>query len=165
MNTQMKNLITLLSILAFLGTVVMAQTAGNEKDLQLIKNIETNWQEAWNRHDMKALAALVAEDVDFIAVGGTWLKSRKDFEEHHAKRHEMQFKESILTTTEVKVKFLKRDIAVVHVNWYLKGDKDPDGTLRQPRRGIFTRVVTKQKGKWLIIASQNTNIQEQIPTK
>ncbi len=90
-----------------------------------IKNIETNWQEAWNRHDMKALAALVAEDVDFIAVGGTWLKSRKDFEEHHAKRHEMQFKESIWTTTEVKVKFLKRDIAVVHVNWYLKGDKDP----------------------------------------
>jgi uncharacterized protein (TIGR02246 family) len=165
MITQMKNLTILLSIFVFLASVATAQTAGNDRDLQLIKNIETNWQDAWNRHDMKALAALVAEDVDFIAVGGTWLKNRKDFEEHHAKRHEMQFKESIWTTSAVKVKFLKRDIAIVHVNWSLKGDKDPDGTPRQPRRGIFTRVVTKQNGKWLIVASQNTNIQEQSPTK
>ncbi len=115
MNTQIKKLTTLLSIFVFLGTVVMAQTMGNEKDLQLIKNIETNWQNAWNRHDMKALAALVAEDVDFITVSGTWLKNRKDFEEHHAKRHEMQFKESIWTTTDAKVKFLKHDIAIGHV--------------------------------------------------
>ncbi len=165
MNTQIKKLTTLLSIFVFLGTVVMAQTMGNEKDLQLIKNIETNWQNAWNRHDMKALAALVAEDVDFITVSGTWLKNRKDFEEHHAKRHEMQFKESIWMTTDVKVKFLKRDIAIVHVSWGMSGDKNLDGTPRPPRRGIFTRVMTKQNGKWLINASQNTNIQEQIPTK
>ena len=72
----------------------------------------------------------------------------------------MQFKESIFTTTEVRVKFLKEDIAIVHVRWNLRGDKDADGTPREPRSGIFTQVVMKENGKWLIKASQNTNIRE-----
>jgi uncharacterized protein (TIGR02246 family) len=77
----------------------------------------------------------------------------------------MQFKESVWTTTAVQVKFLKPDIALVHVSWDLRGDKDPDGTPRQPRRGIFTQVVIKRGGRWLIQASQNTNIRETPPAK
>jgi uncharacterized protein (TIGR02246 family) len=134
----------------------------NAKDIENIKRIESRWEEAWNKHDMKALASLVAEDVDFISVGGNWLKGRTAFEEHHAARHAMQFKESIWQTTDVQVKFLKPDIAVVHVRWSLRGDKDPDGTARPPRRGIFTRVVTNEGGQWLIKASQNTNINETL---
>ena len=144
------------SALLFLAGPARAQN--NADDQGALRRIETGWQEAWNRHDMKALAALVAEDVDFITVAGTWLKGRKAFEEHHAARHAMQFKESVWTTTDVRVKFLKPDVALVHVSWGIEGDKDPDGTPRQPRRGIFTRVVTKEGGRWLIKASQNTNI-------
>jgi uncharacterized protein (TIGR02246 family) len=70
----------------------------------------------------------------------------------------MQFKESVWETTDVQVQFLKPDIALVHVRWGMSGDKDPDGTPRQPRRGIFTRVFIKEGGRWLIKASQNTNI-------
>ncbi|MFN2456547.1 MAG: SgcJ/EcaC family oxidoreductase, partial [Pyrinomonadaceae bacterium] len=108
-------------------------------------------------NDVKALAALMAEDGDFITVGGRRLKGRKAFYEHHAAIHVMQFKDSIWETRDVEVKFLKPDVAVVHVSWSMKGDKDPDGTPRQPRTGIFTRVMTKEGGTWLIKASQNTN--------
>lgn len=142
-----------------------AEAQNKVDDLETVKQIESSWQEAWNRHDMKALGALVAEDVDFITVSGIWLKGRKAFEEHHARVHAMQFKESVWTTTDVRVKFLKPDIALVHVSWGLRGDKDPDGTARRPRRGIFTRVVTKQGGKWSIQASQNTDIREIPPAK
>ncbi len=114
---------------------------------------------------MKALATLVAEDVDFITVSGTWLKGRKAFEEHHARLHAMQFKESVWATSDVQVKFLKPDVAIVHVSWGMRGDNDPDGTPRQPRRGIFTRVIAKEGGKWLIKASQNTNIREAVASK
>ncbi len=124
-------------------------------------SIAQKWQDAWNRHDMKALAALVAENVDFITVGGTWLKSQKNFEEHHATRHQMQFKESIWTTKNAEVKFIRPDVAVVHVKWGMKSDKDLDGTPRQPRDGIFTWVLEKRKGQWLIIAAQNTNTENQ----
>jgi len=108
----------------------------------------------------ETLASLVTEDVDFITVCGTWLKSRKEFEEHHAKLHKTQFKESVWTTKNTEVKFIKRDVAIAHVEWGMKDDKDPDGTPRQPRQGIFTWVLEKRIATWVLIASQNTNIRE-----
>ena len=161
----MKLIFPFVACLALFLPTWAANAQSQAEDVEAIKQIERDWQEAWNRHDMKALTALVADDIDFVSVGGYWLKGRNEFEEHHAARHAMQFKESAWTTTDVQVKFLKPDVAVVHVLWGMKGDKDPDGTPRQPRRGIFTRVVTKEGGKWLIKASHNTNIGERLATK
>lgn len=156
----MKSIFAFAVSLALFFPVWPANAQNNINDLEAMKQIERGWHEAWNRHDMKALAALVAEDVDFITIAGTLLKGRNAFEGHHTSVHAMQFKESLWTTTDVQVKFLKPDIALVHVNWGIRGDKDPDGTPRQPRQGIFTWVVEKRKGRWLIIAAQNTNIRE-----
>ena len=114
---------------------------------------------------MKTLAALVAADVDFISVAGVWQKSRNELEQFLAELHQTQFKESVWTTKNTGVKFIKPDVAVAHVEWEMKGDKDPDGTPRPPRQGIFTWVLEKQKGKWLIIAAQNTNIREPAAIK
>ena len=161
----MKSLFVFALGLILLSSLWSGSARDGAKDIEAIKQIESRWQEAWNSHDMKALASLVAEDVDFITVAGTWLKGRKAFEEHHAARHAMQFKESVWETTDVQVKLLKPDIALVHVSWGIRGDKDPDGTPRQPRRGIFTQVMTKHGGRWLIQASQNTNIREAPPAK
>jgi uncharacterized protein (TIGR02246 family) len=161
----MKSILVFVVGLALVLSAWAANAQSHSKDLEAIKQIEKDWQEAWNRHDMKALTALMAQDVDFISVTGTWLKGQKEFEEHHAARHAMQFKQSVWTTTDVQVKFLKPDVAIVHVSWGIKGDKGPDGTPRQPRRGIFTWVVTKESGKWLIKASQNTNISGPPATK
>lgn len=154
----------LLIVLTLIALPVAAQTKGNAEDQEAIKGIALKWQDSWNRHDMKALTALVAEDVDFITVAGNWRKNQKEFEEHHAnRRHEMQYKESVWTTNNMEVKFIRPDVAVAHVEWGIKGDKDPDGTPRQPRQGISTWVVEKRKGTWLIIATQNTNLREPGP--
>ena len=161
----MKRLPILLIVILLIVFPIAAQMKGNTKDTEAIKNIALKWQDAWNRHDMKALTALVAEDVDFITVGGVWQKNQKEFEEYHAKGHAMQFKESVWTTKNTTVKFIKSDIAVAHVEWAIKGDKDPDGTPRQPRQGIFTWVLERKKGAWLIIAAQNTNIREAALSK
>ena len=157
----MKPVFTFMITVALLSPALV-ENQSHSNDIDLIKQIEKNWQAAWNGHDMKALATLVVEDVDFITVAGTWLKGRKAFEEHHARLHVMQFKESVWATNDVQVKFLKRDVAIVHVSWGMSGDKDPDGTPRQPRRGIFTRVVIKEGGNWRIKASQNTNTREAV---
>ncbi|MDQ3665224.1 MAG: SgcJ/EcaC family oxidoreductase [Acidobacteriota bacterium] len=142
-------------VLILIAPPGVAQTKGNAKDKEAIKSIALKWQDTWNRHDMKALAALVAEDADLITVGGTWLRSGKEFEEDHAKSHTMMFKESVLTTNNLEVKFIRPDVAVAHVEWSIKGVKDPDGMPRQPQQGISTWVVEKRKGTWLIIAAQN----------
>ena len=161
----MKRPLILLIALTLIVMPVAAQRKGNSKDQDDIKSIAQQWQDNWNRHDMKATAALIAEDVDFITVGGTWQKSRKAFEEYHVKLHVIQMKESVLAVKNTQVKFIKPDVALAHVEWDMKGDKNLDGTPRQPRQGIMTWVLEKRKGGWVIVASQNTNIREPVPSQ
>jgi hypothetical protein len=56
--------------------------------------------------------------------------------------------------TQIDVRFLHKDVAVAHVSWELLGDvRTPN-----PRHGLFTFVLTRQGGSWLISAAQNTEI-------
>lgn len=153
----MKRSSLLLIAIALFSQLAMAQTKASYNDKEAIKFIALSFQDAWNRHDMKALSELVAEDVDFINVAGVWLKNRKEFEKHHARAHEAQFRQSVLTFKDAHIKLSVPKMAVVHIEWDLKEDKDEDGTPRQPRQGIFTWVLKKQDGKWLIITAHNTN--------
>lgn len=138
---------------------VFAQVKGDEAQIQMIA---TNYERAWNKHDMKALNSLVTEDADFVNVGAKHWKGRKEIEAQHTARLS-QFIESTWENKKVTVQFLKRNIALVHINWAIKGDKNPDGSPREPREGVFTWVVIKQNGNWLIRAAQNTNVSNLPP--
>jgi uncharacterized protein (TIGR02246 family) len=127
------------------------------EDAASIRHLEQSWCNAWNRHDMRALTDFLAEDGDFVTVGGTWLRGRREFKQHHALYHATAFKHSMLTVTGTTIRFLGSDLALTHVKWRMAGDFDPDGTPRKPRRGIFTQVLLKSKGRWCILASHNTN--------
>jgi uncharacterized protein (TIGR02246 family) len=154
----MRSVLTLVFILALAAQPVRAQTNGNDADRQAIEAIAAGFQAAWNRHDMEALAALVAEDVDYVTVVGArdWEKGRQEFKHRHAEVHQTMFKDSVLTINETYVKFIRPDIAIAHVLWKTKGDAVPDRKPGEPRAGIFTWVMEKRGGKWLILASQNT---------
>jgi uncharacterized protein (TIGR02246 family) len=114
--------------------------------------------DAWNSHDMAAFAALYAEDADFVNVLGVWLQGRAAIREHHAAIHASRMKTSRLTALETEVRFLRPDVALVHVHWELTGQIGPDGAALPTRQGILSHVVAKTGGKWLITSSQNTDI-------
>lgn len=137
---------------------------GTSGDTRAIQAVEARWQDAWNRHDISALADLLTEDADFITVIGKWCKGKKEFYDYHVRLHQVMFKDSTVKTTGTQVRFLGPDAAIVHVNWTITGDRNADGTPRpMSRDGIFTRVMVKQDGQWRITASQNTNIQPMPP--
>jgi uncharacterized protein (TIGR02246 family) len=48
-------------------------------DISAIRNLEKAWCDAWNTHDMKGLADLLLPAADFVTVGGTLLRGRKEF--------------------------------------------------------------------------------------
>ncbi|MDE1854132.1 MAG: SgcJ/EcaC family oxidoreductase [Thaumarchaeota archaeon] len=137
------------------------------EEIAAIESLEKAWCDAWNAHDMEALTALLHPDVDFVTVGGTWLRGKKEFKEHHALYHATSFKHSTFTVNRTSVKFLRPDLALTHVRWRLEGDFNPDGTPRNPRTGIFTQILRKSGDGWLILASHNTNdiAGEMGPTK
>jgi uncharacterized protein (TIGR02246 family) len=147
-------------VLAFtvLALAVSPLSATQADEENAIREIQARWDDAWNRHDVKALSSLVAEDVRFVNVAGVVLTGRGEFEALQLRTHAMQFKESVRTVSGTAIKFLTSDIAVAHVRWGMRGDKDPDGTTRQPRNGVMMQVLMKRDGKWLVVAAQNTNV-------
>mgnify|MGYP000330102755 CR=1 FL=1 len=154
----MRSMLILVFILALATQLARPQTNATNADRKTVEAIAASFQDAWNRHDMDALASLMAEDVDYVTVVGSrdWEKGRKEFKERHAEVHQTMFKDSVLTIKETHVKFIRPDIAIAHVLWETKGDAVPDRKPGEPRAGIFTWVVEKRSGKWFIIASQNT---------
>ncbi len=152
MNTLLK--VSFLLLIVGMHSPALAQAADGEAQ---IKRIAANWERAWNKHDMKLLAGLFTEDADFVNVGAKHWRGRKEIQEQHTARLS-QFLESTYKTKKVTIHFLKPDIALVHVDWALTGDKEPDGTPRQSREGVFTWVVVKQGETWRIRAAQNTNV-------
>jgi uncharacterized protein (TIGR02246 family) len=144
---------------------VNAQDKENATDRAANESLGKRWQEMWNRHDMDALSMLLAEDVDFVTVGGPkgWLKGRTQLRDDHAAKHKTRFKDSVWTTKEMHIKFLRPDLAVAHVLWSTTGDRVPHIKHGEGREGIFMWVVEKREGNWLIIASQNTESMPPLP--
>jgi len=137
--------------------------AGQSPDETEIRKVELGLQEAWNHHDMKAWANLFAEDADFVNVAGWWWKGRAEIKKKHTEIHAYIFRDSTLTIDEVDTRFLTPEVAIVHSLWSLTGNRNPDGSDGQPRNGIFTQVLQKLNGKWLIAAAQNTDSRPEVP--
>jgi uncharacterized protein (TIGR02246 family) len=132
--------------------------AAGPDDEQAIRDLQRLWDEAWNSHDIAALGSLVAEDVRFVNVAGVVLSGRNEFEKLQTRTHAMQFKESVRTVSGAEIKFIAPEIAVAHVKWNMRGDKDSDGRPREPRNGVMMQVLMKRNGKWTVVAAQNTDI-------
>ncbi len=147
-----------LALTFFLIATVARAQAGKSGDEQAIRQIEMRWQTAWNRHDIAAMASLFAPEAGVVNLAGEWFKGREEFARSLESLHSGKVKESIWQTQDVEIKFLTPEIAIVHVHFSSHGDRNPDGSLMPPRRGIFTRVEVKRGGHWVIVASQATNI-------
>jgi len=133
-----------------------------DQDETEIRNVETQQQEAWNRHNAKAYADLSTEDGDVVNVVGWWWKGRAEIEKKLTDAYAFVFRQSVLTIKEVDVKFLDSEIAVAHARWTMVGARTPKG-IPEAQQGIQIQVLQKQAGKWLIAAFQNTNALPEMP--
>jgi uncharacterized protein (TIGR02246 family) len=131
-----------------------SQTANDRRAVEMIP---TQFLDAWAKHDGHALAQIMAENSDFITVGGAWFHGRKDIETYHSRLLSGRFRDAAMTLIERKVDFIRPDLGFVRWSWRMEGDKNADGTLRPPRAGIMTMLAEKQGSIWRVITAQNTN--------
>ena len=139
-------------VLSAAATPVYAQSA----DVAEIRSVAMRQGETWTRHDAKAYAALFTEDCDVVNVVGWWWKGRAEVERKLTQAFRFVFRDSRLTITDVTTRFIRPDLAVAHARWTMTGAKTPAG-IPEPREGIQTLVFTRQSGRWLITAFQNTH--------
>ncbi|MGR3756888.1 MAG: SgcJ/EcaC family oxidoreductase [Tranquillimonas sp.] len=115
--------------------------------------------DAWNRRDAAALAALFAEDADFVNVVGLWWRDRAAIEAAHRYGLATFFRDSRLTIGRTRLRHLGPDAAVVQARVTLTGQLAPGGAAAGTRRGILIFVLARQPGgEWLCVAAQNTDI-------
>jgi uncharacterized protein (TIGR02246 family) len=153
-------------VFAFIGLfMAVASPVSNQAgpDGEAVRKLPQAFADAWAKHDGHELAKMMADDVDFVTVGATWLHGRPDFEKYLVRLISGRCKESSITPLQTAVRFLSPDIAVVHWSWTLTGDKNPDGTARKRRYGLMTIVAAKRNSAWLVVASQNDNSFPGVP--
>jgi len=163
-----------LSLLASLGVSsvlvaarVAAETQPRPSERQAIEAAANTFAEAWNRHDMNAFAELFAPDANFVNVIGLHWKGRAEIKTAHQELHATRMKDSRLTIENASSRFLRPDVGLVHATWTLVGDTGLGSAAQPPRHGVLSLVLTKEGGRWLIAAAQNTDIVPipNVPTK
>jgi uncharacterized protein (TIGR02246 family) len=157
-----KTLANISLVIFIMALPQIASCASSENETAAIRQVEMQQQKAWNQHDARAYASLFSEDGDCVNVVGWWWKGRAEIERKLTAAYAFVFRESVLTITDVDVKFAAPEIAIAHVRWTMVGARTPEA-LPKPQQGIQTQLLQKQKGKWLIIAFQNTNALPEMP--
>lgn len=148
-----------LILLSAAGIVAKAQTTQDEDAL---RRLPQAFSAAFGKHDAHELAQIMAEDVDFVTVGLTWLRGRADFEKYHTRLLAGRFSQIVHKVLETDVRFIQPDVAVVRHSWAASGDKNIDGSSRPQRYGLMTMVAAKRGGRWLVVTVQNA--QSVLPT-
>jgi uncharacterized protein (TIGR02246 family) len=141
----------LLTLLA-LSINVQAQSdhAADEAALrEAVKQMETGW----NTRSGALFAKSFAEDADYVIINGNYIKGRAVIESTHQRIFDTVFKDTTLSLTVQQIRFVRPDVAVVHV----KGRREsPKEELKQG--AMLTLFMTKEKQGWTIAAFQNTAI-------
>jgi uncharacterized protein (TIGR02246 family) len=135
----------------------MAQTGTKAED-DAIRAVMDRFMDAWNRHDVHAFAAVFAEDADFTNVRGQGASGRTKIEEVHARPFVTMFKDSHQKYTDVKIRYLRPDLAAVDVHWEMTGATDAQGNPGPVRQGLLNFVMMKNAGQWQIVVMHNMDL-------
>jgi uncharacterized protein (TIGR02246 family) len=114
-----------------------------------VKSLETGW----NTKSGAVFAKPFAEDADYVIINGMYIKGRATIETAHQRIFDTIFKDTTISLTVKQIRFLRPDVAVVHVTGHRDG---PTKDLTQD--AMITFVMTKEKQGWTIAAFQNTAV-------
>lgn len=159
--SKLKNLFAVAIIVFVIALTGSAQTSQTQsKDEIAVREIVKQVEDGWNARDGKAFAAPFAADADYVVVNGMNIKGREAIEKGHIGIFTTIYKDSRNAATIKSVRFLRKDVAVVHVEWNLEFRA---GGETQKAHAMNTMFMTRDKGKWSIAAFQNTPIQPPAP--
>jgi uncharacterized protein (TIGR02246 family) len=129
-------------------------------DKEAIKQLVTNYENAWNRHDPKGLADNYDTNATWVNWFGAYYIGKEDIQNHYEIVHTSYFKSSHYYTRAVEdIIFVKPDVAISHIRTGLSGDTRFPGQTFEFRR---TLILTKKDGTWLILAGQNAKLNDGI---
>jgi len=152
----MKSLALLLTLIFGISAQPVSLKPGNAGEEDAIRENVKYLETGWNTKSGKVFATPFAEDADYVVINGMYIKGRAAIEAAHERIFATVFKETTIELKVKQVRFLRPDVAVVHVS----GHRDsPNKELVSD--AMITMVMTKEKQGWIVSAFQNTDVTAQ----
>jgi uncharacterized protein (TIGR02246 family) len=126
------------------------------EDEDAIRKIVAAMTDGFNKHDATAATRMYAPDADFVSVRGDAAAGSREIEEKLAIIFATRASGAVLTTLNVKVRFVRPDVALVHVLNELGGLLAADGEKLPAHKELSVRVFVKDEGALRVAAFHNT---------
>ena len=138
-----------------LGLLIQPLPAQNSHaaDEAVIRESVKQLEMGWNTKSGAVFAKAFAEDADYVVINGMHIKGRSVIETAHQRIFDTIYKDTTITLAVKQIRFLRPDVAVVHVNGHRNGP-----TKELTSDAMLTLVMTKEKEGWTIAAFQNTQV-------
>ena len=148
--------------LLLVTSTATAQQARTDRasDHQQIEAIISQWESAWNSHDMARFGALFHEDGVWVLWTGAVWTGRPAIQEGHAEAHRTFFRNSTQRELLEELTFVGPDAAIARFCSMLKGDKRAPEKLVRSRKFL---VLTRREGTWRVGWGQNTRLADTAP--
>ena len=144
--------VTLL-MLGFSGQATHSAPDGRAADEAAIRESVKQMETGWNTKSGALFAKPFAEDADYVVINGMYIKGRATIESAHQRIFDTIYKDTNITLTVKQIRFLRPDVAVVHVEGHRTSS-----TQALAQDAMMTLLMTKEKLGWMISAFQNTAV-------
>jgi uncharacterized protein (TIGR02246 family) len=131
-----------------------------KEDDQAVRKIVAGVEEAWNAHDMPAIAKLFREDAEWVNKVGMHWRGRDEIMIAHRAFHETIFKNHKIHTDAVETRSIAPGAAVAVVVETCDGFTAPDGRAWPKARNQLSYVLVKGPEGWKIAHGQNSEVDE-----
>jgi uncharacterized protein (TIGR02246 family) len=167
MRTRVSAVLNLAGIISI--AVALTVTASAHKpdgaDEQAIKDVVAATTQAFNAHDAAAFARFYTADAELVTVRGEQMRGAAEIEKGLARIFATRAGGARLRTLDVTVRFIRPDVAVVHVMNEMSGVEDAQGVTAAPHLELSIRVLVKEKGVWRVTAFHNTIVSSPQPAE
>src|SRR5437868_6347607 len=125
-----------------------------EKQDKAIRDSIAAFQDAWNKHDYKAMAGFWADDGDIINPWGRMAKGKAEVEKLFQDEQMGMLKTTQQHINVNSIRFLDKDAAVVDADASMSGVMTPDGKPAPDFQHHITLVLQNVKGKFLVASGR-----------
>jgi uncharacterized protein (TIGR02246 family) len=139
-------------------TASRAEIQGTPEDVAAIEAILAENVVALNKHDPVGASTQYMPDTEFTNIAGIQVKGTVEIEKFLATGFATRLKEVTWKTMNVTIRFIRPDVAIVHVTAQISGFLSPDGSTEPPHNELSIRVFQKDGGIWGVAAFHNTTV-------
>jgi uncharacterized protein (TIGR02246 family) len=128
----------------------------SKDDDQAIRKVVAGFEEGWNAHDMKSIAKLLREDVEWVNVVGMHWRGRKAVMAATTAFHETMFKNNHVATDAIETRALGTGYAIAVATITVDSFTTPDGHVMPKAQNRETFVLVMMAEGWKITHGHNT---------